>query len=80
MNKTVNRGNQLGYGLFLLAGAYYLLTGQYSNATIFLNLALVFDPFEIARPFGQRPLWQCCWLIAHLLLGLTAFVLLLLGR
>lgn len=39
--------NQPAYAIFLLAGIYFLIQQDFSQAVIYWGLALVFDPFNI---------------------------------
>ena len=65
------------YLIFLLAGIYFQVTKDFSQATIFWGLALVFDPFNINTPFGKRPLYQKAWLFIHLIITLALFALMI---
>lgn len=65
--------NKAAYVVFVLAGLSFLFFGtDKSNAVIFIALALVFDPFDITMKWGDRPVWQRVWLIAHLALTFVA--------
>lgn len=72
--------NKAAYLIFIAAGIGFLIAKDLSQAVVFWGLALVFDPFNISQPFQQRPLYQKCWLIAHLGITLALFVLMLLGK
>jgi hypothetical protein len=67
--------NKPAYALFLLAGIYFLIQKNFSEAVIFWGLALVFDPFNTTIPFQKRPVYQQLWLIVHLSVTLALFVL-----
>jgi len=69
--------NKYAYAAFVMAGIVFLAIKDYSQASMFLGLGLVFDPFNQATPFNKRPLWQRAWLIFHLGTTLVLFVLLL---
>ena len=61
---------RLAYGLFLLLAAYQVfLRDDPVTAAGSAGIGLVFDPFDPAQPWNQRPLWQRVWLIAHLALA-----------
>lgn len=68
------------YAVFVLAGIYFLIRKDYSNAVVFWGLAPIFEPFDAKIPFGKRPLYQRIWLIAHVLITLTAFVVLIANK
>lgn len=68
---------KIAYGVFVLAGIYFLFTKDYSNAVVFWGLAPIFEPFNAKIPFGKRPLYQRIWLIAHVVITLMGFVLLI---
>lgn len=68
---------KIAYGVFVLAGIYFLLTKDYSNAVVFWGLAPIFEPFDAKIPFGKRPLYQRIWLIVHVMITLIGFVLLI---
>lgn len=72
--------NKAAYIIFLAAGTGFLIARDLSQAVVFWGLALVFDPFNINQSFQQRPLYQKLWLIAHLVITLVLFVLLLMGK
>jgi hypothetical protein len=67
--------NKPCYVLFLLTGIVFMITRNFSQATIFWGLALVFDPFDKQTPFPQRPFYQQAWLIVHLSITVALFVL-----
>lgn len=68
---------KVAYAVFVLAGIYFLIRKDYSNAVVFWGLAPIFEPFDAKIPFGKRPLYQRVWLIAHVIITLIGFVLLL---
>lgn len=72
--------NRPAYILFLLAGIGFLISKNFSQATIFFGLALVFDPFDTKMSFNKRPFWQQAWLIVHLSISFALFVLMLVGK
>lgn len=63
--------NQPAYAIFLLAGIYFLIQQDISQAVIYWGLALVFDPFNIQVAFNKRPLHQRLWLLVHLSITLA---------
>lgn len=61
---------------FILIGWYFLLIRyEPGNATIYLGLALAFDPFDPNQPWKQRPWWQRTLLIIELIVVLITLVL-----
>ena len=59
--------NKFVYYGFLLLGVYFILFQKnFSDATIYLGIALAFDPFNTEQPWNERPMWQRAWLIVHL--------------
>lgn len=64
---------RIAYLMFLILVAYYLFRGDIENATINLGIALVFDPFDPAVPWSNRPVYQRVWLITHLVILLAGF-------
>ena len=72
--------NRAAYVVFVLAGIYFLLFSQdASQGPLFLSLALVFDPFDVAQPWKARPTYQKIWLIVHLILSFASLAWLLFG-
>lgn len=69
--------NKPAYIIFVALGLFYAYKRDAANACIFWNLAVVFDPFDINKPFQQRPLYQRIWLFAHVIIGFTLLILLL---
>jgi len=69
--------NKYAYAAFVTAGILFFLVKDYGQATIFLGIALVFDPFKVAVKFNSRPTWQRVWLIAHLLVNFAAIGMLM---
>jgi hypothetical protein len=67
--------NWLGYAAFVLAGIlFYVFKEDYSNASIYLALALVFDPFDHKVSYKLRPMWQKIWLVGHMMVAIAVFV------
>lgn len=55
------------YILFILLALYQLVAREdFIDAASSMAIALIFDPFNQATPWGQRPVWQRAWLIVHL--------------
>jgi uncharacterized membrane protein len=85
MNKTSNSEIaenftfRIIYGAFVLLSIYFFFTGDLSNATINLGIALVFDPFDQKVTWAKRPVYQRAWLIVHLIALFTAAGFLLTG-
>ncbi|CAN5587440.1 hypothetical protein BH11BAC3_BH11BAC3_06960 [soil metagenome] len=65
--------NKYAYAAFVIVAIIFLAMKDYSQSTIFMGLALVFDPFDQTVKFNQRPVWQRVWLIVHLLVSLGLF-------
>lgn len=65
--------NKPAYIIFVLAGIFFLIKRDFSQAVIFWGLALVFDPFDIKVPFQKRPFYQQAWLIVHLAIAIALF-------
>jgi hypothetical protein len=80
IKKPAKNLNKAAYIIFIAAGIGFLVAKDLSQAVVFWGLALVFDPFNINQPFQKRPLYQRGWLIVHLAITLTLFVLLLMGK
>lgn len=58
--------NMSVYGLFVAIGIYsWFVTHNYTQTSIFLGLALAFDPFNDSIPWEQRPTYQKGWLVLH---------------
>lgn len=72
--------NKPAYIALTLLGLVFLYAQDLSQAVIFLGISLVFDPFDIETAFQKRPLYQRVWLIVHLALVLTLFVLTFMGK
>jgi hypothetical protein len=73
-SKTAIRNfNKPAYAVFVTTGLFFLLRKDFSQATIFLGLALVFDPFDVKVAFNKRPLYQRVWMIVHLMVAFTVF-------
>jgi len=75
---TTKNFNKPAYAVFVALGCYFLFIQDFSQAVIFWGLALVFDPFTIDQPFKLRPFYQKAWLIAHLLITIGLFSVMLL--
>ena len=69
--------NKPAYIIFVALGIFYAYKKDATNACIFWNLAVVFDPFNINQPFQKRPLYQRIWLFAHVIIGFALLILLL---
>lgn len=77
---TANNFNKPAYYFSLVAGIYFLVTRDISQASIFWGLGLIFDPFNIETPFDKRPFYQQAWLIVHLAITLALIVLTFVGK
>ena len=66
MKKNYNRWIYIG---FITLGLYnLLLKNNFGDATIYLGIALAFDPFDINQPWKERPKWQQTVLLLQLCL------------
>ena len=72
--------NKPAYVVFLLAGIYFMIQKNFSEASTFWVLALMFDPFNTETPFKKRPVYQQLWLFVHLSITLAMFVLMIMGE
>lgn len=70
--------NKMIYAAFTLLGLFFFIVkGSVSEGLMYIGLALVFDPFDQTVTWKQRPFYQKAWLIAHLMLALTLFALMI---
>ncbi|MCU0335081.1 MAG: hypothetical protein MUF62_08510 [Chitinophagaceae bacterium] len=59
---------RVAYTLFTIGGLILSLRGwpqHLGDGLAMFGIALAFDPFDTAQPFGQRPRWQRAWLLVH---------------
>lgn len=68
------------YWLCLLMGLWQLYSQGLSEAMSTIGIALIFDPFNASRAWGEKKLWQRVWLIAHLSLTFVLLGFLLSGK
>ena len=61
------------YCLFLILVVYYMFAGNHADAVNNLCIALIFDPFDQAKAWKERPLYHRLWLLTHLALVLAGF-------
>lgn len=73
--KTKNY-NKTAYTVFVLAGIYFAIVKDFSQAFTFLGLALIFDPFKQAMAADKRPRWQRSWLVIHFFATLALLAML----
>ncbi len=71
--------NKPVYFVFLIAGIYFLIQKDISQASMFMGLALAFDPFKTDMPFNKRPVYQQLWLLVHLSITFALLVLFFAG-
>lgn len=71
--------NKPAYIIFAALGILYAIKKDFANACVFWNLAVVFDPFDVNKPFNNRPLYQRIWLFVHVIVGISLLILLLAG-
>ncbi|MBK9254719.1 MAG: hypothetical protein IPM42_04465 [Saprospiraceae bacterium] len=79
-NTKVQNWNKPAYIVFIIVGLGFILMKDFSQAVIFMGLALVFDPFDIETAFQKRPFYQRAWLIVHLIMVLVLFGLMISGN
>lgn len=79
-NPTAKSLNKPAYIIFVLAGIYFAISRDFSQAATFWGLALVFDPFDLTMPFSKRPFYQQAWLMAHLTVTIALFVMMILDK
>jgi hypothetical protein len=67
--------NKMAYGAFIVLALYYLIFKKnYTDFMTQFGIALVFDPFDQAIKWGDRPLYQRIWLLVHVaILFVVAF-------
>jgi hypothetical protein len=61
----------VAYWLCLLLGFWQVFSQGVSEGMSTIGIALIFDPFDASRAWGEKKLWQRMWLIAHLALTFT---------
>lgn len=68
-----NKINRYAYLVYLALVVYLVCKGDYDWAVTNLGIALIFDPFDAAVKWQDRPAYQRAWLIAHLGIVLSGF-------
>ena len=58
---------------FISLGIFTAVRGDYSQAGIYMGIALALDPFNPDLPWKERPTWQKLVLIANLALCAAFF-------
>ncbi|MBK6346736.1 MAG: hypothetical protein IPN08_09940 [Bacteroidales bacterium] len=78
---TVNsfKINRWAYAAFVILSAVLWITGDTSSAVINFSIAMVFDPFDQEVKWGQRPLYQRIWMIAHVCLSFAGLFFTIFG-
>jgi len=71
--QKVKNFNKPAYIIFVLIGIFFVKK-DFSQASVYFGLALIFDPFNINMPFNKRHFYQKIWLIAHLMITLFLIV------
>lgn len=51
---------------FISMGIFTAVRGDYSQAGIYMGIALAFDPFDPEKPWKERSIWQRLILILNL--------------
>lgn len=74
--KTLSQpANIIGYLAFTLAGLYFaFLSNDPSQGPIFLCLALVFDPYDQAVKWSERPLGVRALLVIHCIVAIISLI------
>lgn len=71
MNTTFAR---ILYSGFVLFTVYYVVVSHdLMTAASNLGIALIFDPFDQAVTWNNRPVWQRVWLIVHVVCVFSLF-------
>lgn len=70
--------NKVGYFSFLMIAAGFVAARNFTDAMMYLGLAFIFDPFNSAVPFQQRPVYQRLLLLVHLVITIAVLSLMLL--
>lgn len=71
---------RIAYAAFVLLSVYYAVFNKdMSSAVANLGIALVFDPFDQKVAWNLRPRWQRAWLIVHLSILITGFIMMISG-
>lgn len=73
--KPIVLPNMFIYGTFLGISLLFVCFKDFETATIFAGIGLAFDPFNQAKPFTKRPLWQRLWLVCHLIFTLSVILI-----
>lgn len=77
---STGKFEKIAYTVFVIAGIYFLIRKDYSNAIVFWGLAPIFEPFDAKVPFAKRPLYQRVWLFVHVSITLIGFVLMIVNK
>ena len=72
--------NKVGYAAFVATGIIYIAMKDFSQASMFFGIGLIFDPFDEQTPFPQRPFYQRACLIIHLSITLGLVIFMLVGK
>lgn len=71
--------NRIAYGLLVALSLYFAFAkSDMMSAGSNMGIALIFDPFDQAVTWNDRPAWQRSWLIVHVIavFGLIGYGLL----
>ena len=68
---------RFAYFLFLGLVVYQLFMRNYEDAISNLGIALIFDPFDQAVRWNDRPTYQKVWLFTHLAILMAGFAFLI---
>lgn len=75
---TFSPFNRYAYALYMVLVLYLFIKCDYEWAFTNMGIALVFDPFNPAVKWQQRPLYQRIWLLVHLALTFAGLIYILL--
>ncbi len=66
MLKSVS-ANKILYVCFILFGLYKLIVfNEFGNCSMYMGIALAFDPFDVNMSWKTRPSWQKAVTLVHL--------------
>jgi hypothetical protein len=75
---TFSPFNRYAYFAYMVLVLYLFIKGDYEWAFTNMGIALMFDPFNPAVKWQQRPLYQRIWLLVHLTLTFAGLIYILL--
>lgn len=79
MNKQVTTchktGNPYAYASMMFLALFLFIKGDYTWAFTNLGIAMVFYPFDTKVKGNNRPFFQKAWLLIHLVITVTALLI-----